>query len=59
MTTFLFIVLCLLILIYQFCFMFKPMFYKVGTIGNICFLISLLLIIPLVILNGSKAAVSR
>lgn len=49
MLIFLYIILGILIFIYQFCFMFKPMFYRVETIGNICFSISLVLIIPIVI----------
>ena len=49
-----YIVLAVLILIYQMCFMFKPMFYKVEQIGNFCFFISLLLIIPVIIIGGWK-----
>lgn len=49
-----YIILVLLIIIYQMCFMFKPMFYNVESIGNFCFSISLLLIIPAIIIGGWK-----
>lgn len=47
-----YIVLSLLILTYNLCFMFKPMFYHVEGIGNICLLLSLLCVVPIAIVGG-------
>lgn len=54
MLIFLYVILCIFILLYQNCFMLNHIFRKATDIGNLFLLLSFIMIIPILIVGGWK-----